>query len=166
MEFPKLEKESSADYEKRTWMHRLHATPEGNVFIPPQAFKGCLDSVAKYLGTQIPGKGKATYTKNFEAGVMVPEGPVLPIKKEDVQGVWLFLPANGMVNSGKRVWKCMPMIPHWEVEIAYHILDDTVTKEVFEYHLEQAGRFIGIGFFRPHRRGYWGRFRTTKIDWV
>jgi len=46
---PKLDKESNTDYEKRTWRDRLHTTKEGNVFIPPMAFKNWIAEAAKYL---------------------------------------------------------------------------------------------------------------------
>jgi hypothetical protein len=85
-ETDKLPKERPDDYEARTWRDRLHVTPEGFVYIPPMAFKNCLSSVAKYLSIQIPGKGKSTFTKHIEAGVLVTESLILPIKKEDVAG--------------------------------------------------------------------------------
>lgn len=59
----KLPKESARDYEARTWRDRAHINEDGFVFIPPMAFKNCLSEIAKYLSEQIPGKGKATYTK-------------------------------------------------------------------------------------------------------
>jgi hypothetical protein len=48
------------------------------------AFKNCLAEIAKYLSLQIPGKGKTTYTKHFEAGVMVLDGLALPERKDTV----------------------------------------------------------------------------------
>jgi len=37
-EVPKKDKESAADFEERTWRHRLHVTDDGFVLIPPFAF--------------------------------------------------------------------------------------------------------------------------------
>lgn len=162
---PKLDKETHDAYEKRTWKMRLHTDSEGNVFIPPMAFKNCLSEAAKYLGIQIPGKGKATYTKHFEAGVMATERVMLGINAKDVQGEWLFVPADGKRGSGKRVWKCFPIIPQWQADVVFYILDETVTEGVFRQHLEEAGKFIGIGFFRPRNNGYFGRFTVEKIQW-
>src|SRR5688572_16894749 len=142
-------KESHKDYEARTWRERLHVNKDGNVFIPPMAFKNCISEVAKYIGEQIPGKGKSTYTKHFEAGVLVVDGPVLPLKEEDVQGQWLFVPSDGKRGGPKRVDKCFPVIPEWEVEVEFIILDEIITEDVFRKHLEEAGKFIGIGYFRP-----------------
>jgi hypothetical protein len=159
-------KEGPKDYEARTWRERLHVNDKGNVFIPPMAFKNCIAEVAKFLQRQIPGKGKSTYTKHFEAGVIVPEGLELPVKKADVPGEWLFLPSDGKRGSGKRVDKCYPVIREWSGEVSFLILDETITEDVFKEHLEEAGRFIGIGRFRPRNNGYYGRFKVEAVKWA
>jgi hypothetical protein len=166
MEFPKREKEQPGDHEDRTWRERLHVNEKGFVFIPPMSFKNCLSEAAKYLAVQIPGKGKTTYTKHFEAGVLVSEPLVLKIKKEDVIGEWYHVPSDGKRGGGKRVLKCFPCIREWQGDVTFYILDDTVTPEAFEYHLKQAGQFIGIGRFRPRNNGFYGRFTVEKIKWI
>ena len=162
----KLSKERPDDYEKRTWRERMHVTEEGFVFIPPMAFKNCLSEIAKYLSMQIPGKGKSTYTKHFESGVLVLEAMPLPFKKESVDPEWVFVPADGRRGSGKRVLKCFGRINEWHGKVRFHILDDTITEEVFLTHLEQAGQFIGIGRFRPRSNGYYGRFVVKSLEWL
>jgi len=156
-----LEKEGPGDYEKRTWKKRLHVNEDGYVFIPAMAFKNCLSECAQYLGIKIPGRGKERYKKHFFSGILVTESMTLPIKADDVEGEWLFVPSQGKRGGANRVWKCFPYIPHWVGDVIFHILDDTITKEVFEYHLSQAGRFIGIGRFRPSNNGFYGRFKIT-----
>lgn len=160
-----MDKEGKNDYEKRTWAERMHVNEQGNVFIPPMAFKNCISEIAKFLAEQIPGKGKSTYTKHFEAGVLVTEPLVLPIKKEDVKGEWLFVPSSGKRGDGKRVMRCFPVIPKWEGIVEFAILDETITEAVFRKHLEEAGKFIGIGRFRPRNNGYYGRFEVSKVEW-
>jgi len=161
----KLEKESDKDYEARTWRNRLHVDEKGEVFIPPMAFKHCLAQAAKYLSRKIPGKGTQTYTKHFEAGVMCTDPVGLGIDVDAVPGLWLFVPANGTPGGGKCVMKCFPRIDHWRADVSFHVLDETITKAVFTEHLIEAGKFIGIGFFRPRNRGYWGRFEVVKVKW-
>ncbi len=158
--------ETAKDLEKRTWRERCHATEDGRIFIPPMAFKNCLSEAAKFLSLQIPGKGKATYTKHFEAGLLVVEGITLPEKKDTVAGEWLFVPADGRRGSGKRVEKCFPLIPKWSGVVQVHVLDGTISPEVFETHMKAAGNFIGIGRLRPRNNGFYGRFKVTKIEWV
>lgn len=162
---PHLEKESHADYEKRTWRERIHYAEDGEIFIPPMAFKLCVAEIAKFLSEKIPGKGTATYTKHFEAGILVTEPLMLGAKKDDVPGEWLFIPPDGKRGGGSRVWKCFCVIHEWSGPVEFMILDDTITKEVFEYHLIQAGKFIGLGRFRVRNLGYYGRFDIPKFEW-
>jgi len=157
------DKESHEDYEKRTWRERLHVNEKEYVFIPPLAFKNCLSRVGKFLSMQIPGRNKATYTKHFEAGVMVMDPLVLPIKKKDVPGEWLFVPSDGKRGGTTRVDKCFPFISEWKGDVMFYVLDDIITLEVFEKHLKEAGNFIGIGRFRPEKNGYYGRFSVKSV---
>ncbi len=162
---PKKEKESHDDYEQRTWRERCHVDKDGMVFIPPMAFKNCLAESAKYLSIQIPGKGKATYTKHFEAGVMVMDPVPLGVKKEDMVGMTLFVPADGRRGGSKRVLKTFPTLAEWEAKVQFYVLDETITEDVFKYHLEQAGKFIGVGSFRPRNNSFHGRFEVVDIKW-
>ena len=158
--------ESAKDYEERTWRERCHVNGDGShLYIPPMAFKNCLAEIAKYLSVQIPGKGKSTYTKHFEAGVMVLDGLSLPETKEAVDGEWLFVPSSGRRGDGKRVSKCFPIIRSWKGDVVYHVLDDVITPDVFDQHLRDAGNFIGIGRFRPRNNGYYGRFKVNSVKW-
>ena len=162
-EFPRDEKELHDDYEARTWMKRLHTLPDGRVFIPPTQFKEALVECAQYLAIKIAGKGKATYTKHFKAGILISEGLILPIKAADVVGEWLSLDAQPTRSSGGRVWRCMPKIDEWRGDLTIHVLDETITQEILRYHLEQTGAFIGIGRFRPKNGGFYGRFRVAEL---
>jgi len=59
--------------------------------------------------------------------------------------------------------KCFPVIPRWEGKVEIHVLDDTITSEVLEDHLVQAGQFVGVGSFRPQNRGLFGRFKLVSL---
>ena len=48
--------------------------------------------------------------------------------------------------------------------IGKSILDDQITKNIFEEHLKAAGIYIGIGTFRPIKGGYHGRFSVTSLE--
>lgn len=158
-------KETKDAYEARTWRNRLHVDDNGEVFIPPMAFKNSLSEAAKYLSMQIPGKGKSTYTKHFEGGLMVPEAVGLGIKAEDVGHEWHFVPSNGVRGNGKRVNRCFPLIRKWAADVLFVILDETIDENPFAKHLQAAGMFIGIGRFRPRNNGFYGRFKVNNIVW-
>ena len=155
----KLNKEHPADYEKRTWREKMHYDNTNNeVFIPGVMFKNALAGAAKYLSMQIPGKGKSTYTKNFEAGLMCFAPVKLGIDKDDVANEWLFVPSDGKRGGTTRVDKCFPIIHKWSGVVEFIIVDSIITREVFERHLSEAGSLIGIGRYRPRNNGYYGRF--------
>lgn len=166
-----LNKEAPAAFELRTWREKAHANENGEIFIPPMALKINLEEAAKYLGMKIKGKGKSTYTKHFESGIMVTDGPTLVSKsgqkylKSECKSNQLFLNADGKRGPGTRVWRTFPIFHDWIVEVEYHILDDTITEDVFIEHLKCAGQFIGIGQFRPRNRGYFGRYNVVNCVW-
>jgi len=163
---PKEARETHEDHEKRVWRERCHVGEDGHIFIPPMAFANSLKEAAKYLSIPVPGAGKATYTKNFEAGVMVIDPLMLSIKIDDVKGEWLHLNSDGKRGGGKRVDKCYPLIPSWSGVVEYHILDDLIVQPVFERVLTASGALIGIGRFRPRNCGYYGRFLVENIKWT
>lgn len=153
--------ETSDAFEERTWRERIHVDANGIAFIPPSAIKNCMSDVAKYLSEPVPGKGKATYTKHFEAGLLVIDPLPLGVKAEDIAGERLFVPASGKRGDGKRVWKTFPVIPAgWKASGTLLLLDPVLIDkpEKVEEYLRHAGKFIGLGRFRPRNNGYYGRF--------
>lgn len=157
--------EKYEDFEERIWRRRLHVDSDGFVFMPPMCFKNALSEAAKYKSIKIPGKGNSTYTKHFEAGIMCCEQAELGIKAADVAGEWLHVSSDGKRGGSKRVLKCFPIIPKWETMVRILILDEIINEEVFRIHLEDAGKVIGVGRFRPRNNGYYGRFEVMSVEW-
>lgn len=161
---PKERQETHDDHESRVWRERLHVGKDGCVAIPPMSIKFALTAAAKSLGLKIPGKGKSTYTKIFESGVLITDWISLGVKPDDVPAERLFLNSDGVRGSGKRVFRNMPRIEEgWEAEVTIYVLNSLIDEKILREHLEYAGMFVGIGFFRPERGGYWGRFTVEEL---
>lgn len=158
-------KESHEAYEERTWKQRAHVNREGYVIIPGIMIQNAIKAAAKYLSKQIPGKGKATFTKNFEAGIYIEYDYPLPIKIEDVKASEVFVPSDGVRGSGKRVWKKFPTIEEWEITIKVIIFDDIIDSETFVEAIDTAGFLIGIGSWRPRNSGRNGMFSVELLEW-
>lgn len=155
-------------FEERTWRERIHVDKDGEAFIPPTALKNCLAEAAKYLSESVPGKGKSTYTKHFEAGVLVTDPLMLGIKASEIVGERLFVPASGKRGDGKRVWKTFPVIPEgWSCHGQLYLLDPVLIDkpEKVEEYLGHAGKFIGMGRFRPRNNGFYGRFVIKNFEY-
>jgi len=166
----KLEKETADAYEQRNWREKMHADSEGKVYIPAMAFKQALDRAASMLGIQIPGRGKSTYTKHFLAGCIVEQDVAIteggkPILKASVSPERIYANADGKRGSGKRVWRIFPTIPKWEGTARFVIFDEAITKDVFERHLVESGKYVGVGRFRAENGGLYGRFSVEKFKW-
>lgn len=171
LEVPALEKESAADYDMRNWRHHQHYDQKtGHVFIPPMALKNSLMEAAQYLGEKVPGKRNATWTKHFMAGVLVTD-PVevfsggKPVKFDETQCETFPCHADGKRGSGTRVMRTFPVIREWTGTAKFYILDESITEDVFTHHLEEAGKFIGVGRFRPRNGGFYGRFFVKDVKW-
>lgn len=166
IESTKPDKLSNDEFEKLTWRERAHVGADGICFMPAMALKNSLTEAAKYLSLKIKGKGNATYTKHFEAGVYVDTPLSLGIKVSEVEGEDVFVPSDGVRGGGKRVWKRFPIFRQWGGVVEFHILDETISEDAFKKHIEASGMFKGVGRFRPGSNGYYGRFDVVKIDWV
>jgi hypothetical protein len=170
-EDPKLPKETADAYDLRTWRSRLNTNDDGVVVIPSMALKQAIDKCAKVLGIQIPGRGKNTYTKHFLAGCMLEDNVIVrdkggPIHADAVISARIHCNADGVRGSGKRVFRTFPIIPAgWTAKPSFIILDDQITQEVFEHHLVESGKYVGIGRFRPENGGTNGRFVVKSFKW-
>jgi hypothetical protein len=96
---------------------------------------------------------------------MVADPLVLPVTKDQTKMGRYHCNADGKRGSGKRVWRMFPEVPEWSGELVVHVLDSTITLDVFERHLRCAGQLIGIGRFRPRNGGHYGRFTVEKVTW-
>ena len=163
---PALEGEGKDDYDARTWRSKLNTSPDGStVVIPAHGFHQCLIAAARYSKKQIPGQGKATWTKKFESGIALFDDLPLGIDPASVQSVTISANSDGVRGSGKRVPRRFPVMPEWSSEFELFILDPIITEPVLREMLNIAGLFIGIGRFRPEKGGTNGRFRVEDLRW-
>lgn len=162
---PHKEQESHEQYRDRTWREYMHYDENGQVFIPPMSIKNCLSLAAKRLGMKVVGRGAKTYAQFFASGILVTDSTMLGIKKDDVPGEKLFLPADGKAGSGSRVTKIYPRIDKWKGTAVVYVLDGIISEKIFTKHLDEAGKYIGLGRFRPERGGFYGRFKVNNLKW-
>ena len=152
-------------FEERTWRERARGDEKGMAYIGPQALKNCMSEVAKFLGETVPGKKGSTYTKHFEAGVLVVDPLPLGVKAAEIPGERLFVPASGKRGDGKRVWKTFPTLGKWQTHAVVYLLDPVLVDKPgkVEEYVRHAGKFIGLGRFRPRNNGYYGRFEIKNF---
>jgi hypothetical protein len=162
----KQAKETHDEYDRRVWREKSTTDAYGQIVVPAAAFKQAIDSAAKMLSIQIPGKGKATYTKEFVRGVSVFEALPLGIAKAEVPFVRIHANADGIRGSGKRVFRTFPIVPApWGGRLDIHVISETVPDEIVERVVKASGLFVGVGRFRPENGGTNGRFQAEGFRW-
>lgn len=169
----KLEGESSAAYEERTWTERMHVqvfnkgkpTERRSVVIPASGMNQALAAAAKFLNRKIEGQRNTTWTKHFEAGIAVSENISLNIDPSERRRVAIPAHATGVRGSGTRVTRSFPTFDEWSATFDVIILDPLITESIFAEVVEAAGLFIGIGQYRPQNLGTNGRWEIVSIDW-
>lgn len=162
---PKPDKLSHDQHEQNTWREKCHSDESGNVFIPPMSFKRALEEAAAFRGDKIKGKGQATWTKHFLAGILPPDPLFVGINKSEIPGETFPCHADGKKSCGTRVMRTFPVVRKWSGVVTFTVLDDTITEEIFAKTLREAGQFIGLGRFRPRNGGFYGRFIVESIEW-
>lgn len=163
---PKLSGESNDDFDARTWRSKLNVSRDGStVVIPAHGMHQALISAARYSKRQIPGQGKATWTKKFEAGIALLEDIALDISPDEVSSITISANADGVRGSGKRVPRRFPVMDEWSAEFEIMVLDPIITPDVMREMLNICGLFIGIGRFRPEKGGTNGRFQLDDLAW-
>lgn len=127
---------------------------EGKNYIPAVYFRNSLVESSKQF--KIIGKGKSTYSKLVGATVeVIPE--MIPLNESyeafKIAGV------NPMTKG--RMMVTRPRFNKWSAEFQIILNDDGIPKSVMNEILEQSGHYVGIGDWRPEKKGMFGKFMVT-----
>jgi len=97
---------------------------------------------------KIPGRGKKTYKELFKAAVFVrPFLIVHEIQEYEMD-------ARRVVVQRNAVMRYRPRLDKWRLTFEIECLDEQLDHQVIRDVLDQAGKFVGIGDYRPK----FGRF--------
>ena len=165
--FPKKNKESHDDYEKRTWRERCHYDAKRRLYVPGYALKRMIETAARYEGERIKGGGMKTKAGKLKCGLQVPEAMVITphLLVDDVDGLWKMVPSRGKTGGGSRVPRCFPILQNWSGTFEVLLIDEKIKKEWVEEAAVRAGIINGLGTWRPQSGGNYGRFTVTDITW-
>ena len=165
---PRAAKMKADEHDALYWRERAHTIRDGpdagHMFIPAQQFKNALLDAAKFLGIRVAGKGQATYSKHFAAGVMVPRPLILPDIVAALEPELVMCSADGKPGGATKVLRRFPVVKSWAGRVDFIIADETIDTDTFKLHLAHAGSLIGIGRWRPIKNGNYGRFAVKTCD--
>ena len=144
-------KKSGTQYNKEEDAKKaLYTDKDGNIVQPALNIESAMIQAAvNYLL-----KGKKSFKDAFKGGIFV-EPNLIPHKipkwEIDLQGV---------VVQRSRVMRARPRFDEWELDFQILNIDERITPNIIKSVLEDVGKFIGIGDYRPR----YGRFKVIKFE--
>jgi hypothetical protein len=130
-----------------------YVLPDGTLYQPSTHIEGALiKSASNFL---IAGRGKRTY-KDLIKGALVVLPEAIPHVHRDHK-----VDARLVVNPSTRgrIMRYRPRLDRWSLAFTIHILDEQLSTETVQQILDHAGRYVGIGDYRPK----FGRFTVAKF---
>ena len=110
---------------------------------------------------KITGKGKSTYSKIVGSTVNV-EPEFTPINGDYIP--FRIAAVNPMTKG--RMMVTRPRFNKWALSFQIILNDDGVPTSVISEILEQAGKYVGVGDWRPEKKGMFGKFMITSFKEV
>lgn len=130
---------------------------DGKLYQPETHIKGCLVEAGK--DQKVVGKGKSTYSKII--GYAVEINPFEIIHKKQKWTVFSVLAVNPSTRGRNLLHR--PMLKEWELDFEISFDEEQVSAQILKEILDRAGKFVGIGDWRPSKKGRFGKFQT--ISW-
>lgn len=136
---------------------KAYSDDEGNLYIPGPNIFSCLIQAGKFHKS---GKSKVTTSKSslVPAGMALRE-VVCPLGTKDfeVDSRSVVIPA-----TGGRIMAHRPRLDNWSLSFSLEVDESMFSPEFVRLLVDDAGRKIGLGDFRPDRKGPFGKFVVTE----
>ena len=130
---------------------------EDKICIPAVYLKNCLSEASKQF--KIVGKGKSTYSKLVASTIDIEPFMIkLETKKYEV----FRISAVNPMTKGRMMTE-RPKFNKWSAEFEIIINDPAVPIEVINEILEHAGKYVGVGDWRPEKKGMFGKFMIVSF---
>jgi len=128
---------------------------DGVPCIPGIYFRNSIVEAAKQF--KITGKGKSTYSKLAGSVLQVKE-EYIPIAPSEYE-VYRVAAVNPMTKG--RMMVSRPRFNEWKCKFTIEILDDALPIEILSQMIQHSGQYVGVGDWRPDKKGMFGKFMLT-----
>lgn len=131
---------------------------DGKPMIPqPNLFRCIIDGGIFFKA----GKSKVTTQKSsLIPSCVAVQGLELPLRSKD--GWRVDERAVVIPSTGGRILAYRPMFDDWALTFEVEIDTSEISEKLFRQIVDKAGKAIGLGDFRPSRKGPYGKFVVTK----
>lgn len=151
-----VQKKASNDYEKEAYK-KLYVNAEGIIYQPATHFERAIIEAGKKI--KVKGAGKATYSKLFGSMVSILEMDCVHLNQD-----FEILKQLVVIPSTKgRVMRYRPMFKNWGVRFTVEF-EDEIGADAIKEALEIAGSYVGVGDWRPEKKGKFGKFQVVSFQ--
>lgn len=137
---------------------KLYKDAEGKVYLPATWFQGAIVEAGKQKKMMGKGSSKATYSK--VAGSSVEIDPFEIVLKADWK-VFSILAVNPTTHGRNVLHR--PQFSKWKVDFECTFDETQIEVPVMKELFDIAGRQVGVGDWRPAKKGRFGKFQV--ISW-
>ena len=130
---------------------------DGKCYVPGEHLRGALIEAGSFIKSKVGNSRKSM--KNIVAGMFFidPSEVIVPdYDAIDKRSAW-------NRNAKARIIVIRPKWNKWKLKFVLLVDNDTITQETVRELIDYAGRYVGIGSFRPTNNGMFGRFELKNI---
>lgn len=136
---------------------KLYQDEDGKTQLPSVYLKNCIVEASKQF--KIVGKGKSTYSKLVASTVDIE--PFMIELEAGKYEVFRISAVNPMTKG--RMMTERPKYNKWKAEFEIILNDPAVPVSVINEILEHAGKYVGVGDWRPEKKGMFGKFLISEF---
>ena len=136
---------------------KLYSDAEERIYLPSTWFRGALVEAGKQKKMGGKGSSKATYSKAVGSSVSIEPFEIL-LKKPSWE-VFSILAVNPTTRGRNILHR--PQFKKWEVDMQVVFEEDQIEPSVMKELFDIAGKMVGVGDWRPAKKGMFGKFQVT-----
>ena len=136
---------------------KLYINPDGKLYQPSTHLSGALIEAGKHK--KVVGKGEATYSKIVGYAVQIE--PFEIIHKKQEREIFTVLAVNPNTKGRNPLHR--PMLRDWELDFQVIFDEEQVPSSIMQELFEIAGKIVGIGDWRPAKKGPYGKFQVVEF---
>jgi len=137
---------------------KIYKDAEDRIYLPATWFQGCIVEAGKQKKMMGKGSAKATYSKVCGSSVEINPFEILLKEKWKVFSILAVNPTT----RGKNVLH-RPQFDKWKVDFEVTFDENQIEVSVMKEIFDIAGRQVGVGDWRPAKKGRFGKFQV--VSW-
>jgi hypothetical protein len=145
---------------------KVYQDADGNPYVPTENLLACLIGAGSYV--RLDGKRQVSSAKSTTLPAFLSlEDTTLPlvVPGTDEVAAWeVDMRPGRNPNGGEAVCLCRPRFDRWSFKVTCLIDTREVSMQLVRGLFEIAGKRIGLGDFRPARKGMFGQFQI--VNWT